>query len=384
MVPILYHHQEDCCGCRACANACPKDAISFVSDEYGFQYPTIIEDKCIGCQKCVRTCDFQKVGEFGRHALVGYAARHKEQKVYSNSTSGGVFSALGEWVIKRRGLVYGCVFDKEFAPIHIAVDSLEGLSAMRGSKYAQSDVGFVYRDVKTKLLEDKYVLFTGTPCQVAGLYSYLGKTDTEKLLTADLICHGVPSSMTFRKYIDYLEKRNHSKVRLFQFRNKLFGWNRPVVYVTFENGISKWWFPRKNIYYSNFDKRNFQRLSCSRCKYSCDSRCGDITIGDFWGFQKVGLKMSYKEGISCSLLNTTKAIGIFEELNLNVEKVDPQYIIQGNYHLRKPLPKGDDWDKVMNAVKQKGFDSPVIWLVFYKNRAKAYLKGKIRRIKKLI
>lgn len=382
MIPKLYLQQEDCCGCKACANVCPKDAISFVADKFGFQYPTINEDKCIGCQKCIKTCDFQKTGEFGHHALEGYAARHKEHDVYNNSTSGGAFTALAEWVIKRGGFVYGCVFDESFAPIHVSVDTIEGLSAMRESKYAQSDVGLIYRDVKVKLSKDKYVLFTGTPCQVAGLYSYLGKQDVTKLLTADLICHGVPSTMTFKKYIDYLEKKYRSKVKKFQFRSKLISWTKPVVNVCFENGMSKWWFPNKNIYYANFDKRNFQRLSCFRCKYSCDSRCGDITIGDFWGFQKAKIQLSCKEGISCCILNTTKASEIFRELNLNVEKVDPYYIIQGNYHLRKPLPKGKDWDRVMAAISRKGFNSLNIWWLFYKNNFKAFLKGILRKIMK--
>lgn len=384
MVPILYHHQEDCCGCKACANVCPKDAISFVADNYGFQYPTINEDKCIGCQKCIKTCDFQKVGDFGHRVLEGYAARHKEQSVYSNSTSGGAFTALAEWVISRGGTVYGCVFDESYSPIHIGVNTIEGISAMRGSKYAQSDTGFIYRDIKVKLSENKYVLFTGTPCQVAGLYSYLGKSDIEKLITADLICHGVPSAMTLKKYIDYLEKKYGSKVKGFQFRSKLINWIKPVVNVSFENGMSKCWSPSKNIYYANFSKSNFQRLSCFRCKYHCDSRCGDITIGDFWGFQKANLKMSYQEGISCCLLNTTKVTEIFRELNLNVEKVDPKLIIQGNYHLRRSSPKGKNWDTVMATVKRKGFDSWMIWMLYYKNLSKVYVRKVIRKIKKIV
>jgi len=381
MVPVLYHHQEDCCGCKACANVCPKEAISFVADDYGFQYPTINEDKCIGCQKCIRICDFQKVGEFGHHALEGYAARHKKSNVYNNSTSGGAFTALAEWVILRGGIVYGCVFDESYTPIHIGVDTIDGISAMRGSKYAQSDIGFIYRDIREKLSEDKYVLFTGTPCQVAGLYSYLGKSDVTKLLTADLICHGVPSAMTFKKYISYLEKKYHSKVDSFQFRSKLFGWTKPVVNVCFENGMSKWWYSRKNLYYTNFDKRNLQRRSCFRCKYSCESRCGDITIGDFWGFQRANLKMSYKEGISCCLLNTSKVTEVFRELNLDVEKVDPKLIIQGNFHLRKPSPKGKYWDSIMNAIRKKGFDSLTIWLILYIINFETNLGSLVRKIK---
>ena len=384
MVPILFHHKEDCCGCKACANVCPQDAISFATDEYGFQYPSINEDRCIGCQKCVNTCDFQKRGEFGHHPLEGYAARHKEADVYNASTSGGAFTALAEWVIQRGGIVYGCVFDESFTPIHIGVDTIEEISAMRGSKYVQSDIGYIYRDIKEKLSEDRYVLFTGTPCQVAGLVSYLGKRDISKLLTADLICHGVPNAMTFKKYINYLEKKYRSRVKKFQFRSKLFEWSKPVVNVGFVNGKNKWWFPSKNIYYSCFSRSYFQRLSCFHCKYHCDSRCGDITIGDFWGYQKANLKMTSKEGISCCLLNTKRATEILKDLNLNVEKVDPQHIIQGNYHLRKSSTKKKNWETLMNAIQNKGFESRTIWLIYYVNLNKARLKRCIKKMKEWI
>ncbi len=378
MTPVLYNNREDCCGCKACANACSQDAISFCSDEYGFQYPAIDEEKCIGCNKCVKTCDFQKNGEFGHRPIEGYAARHKESDIYNNSTSGGAFTAIAEWVIQRGGIVYGCVFDEHFSPIHIGVDSIEGISAMRGSKYAQSDVGFTYREIKTRLSEGKYILFTGTPCQVAGLYSFLGKSDVSKLLTADLICHGVPSAKTLSKYIGYLEKKNHSKVDSIKFRSKYYGWTRPSVEVRFENGEFVRRHVGRNIYYSNFDNRNFQRLSCFRCKYSCESRCGDITIGDFWGFHKANLKMTYKEGVSCCLLNTPKAINIFSSLQLDIEKVDISLIVQGNYHLRKPSPKSISWETVMDAVNRKGFESVTLWSLFYK----LSLKKEIRKLKK--
>lgn len=384
MIPKLYYNSENCCGCKACANACPKDAISFCSDEYGFQYPTIDEEKCIGCNKCVKTCDFQRKDEFGHYPLEGYATRHKDSDVYNNSTSGGVFTALAEWVIQRGGIVYGCVFDDNFIPIHIGVDTLEGISAMRGSKYAQSDIAFVYRDIKARLLEGKYVLFSGTPCQVAGLNSFLGKNDAERLLTADLICHGVPSALTLKKYLEYLEKKFHSKVDSFKFRSKFYGWTRPIVEISFKNEKVYRRDVGRNIFYSNFDKSNFQRPSCFHCKYACNSRCGDITIGDFWGFQKANLKMSIKGGLSCCLLNTPKAIECFKSLNIDVEKVDPSLIIQGNYHLRKPSPKGRDWETVMNSIKRNGFDDHTIRLLFYKRICMVYLNRIVSKLKKIV
>lgn len=383
MAPVLFQNPEDCCGCRVCANVCPKDAISLSCDKYGFLYPTIDEDKCIGCNLCVKSCDFAKIDRGGHLPLEGYAARHKESDVHSISTSGGVFSALAEWIIQRRGIVYGCVFDDDYSPIHIGVDSIEGVSAMRGSKYAQSDTGFVYRDVKMNLSEGRYVLFSGTPCQVAGLHSYLGKSDTSRLLTADLICHGVPSAMTLKRYKEYLEKKYHSKIVSLRFRSKYYGWTRPAVEVCFKNGRVDRQLTGRNVYYANFNNRNLQRPSCFRCKYSCGSRFGDITIGDFWGFEKAHLKMSYKEGLSCCLLNTHKAEELFGSLNLAVEKVDPSLIIQGNYHLRKPSTKGHDWEKVMNAVRRNGFGSPTIRFLFDKDICKGYLKKTILGIKKV-
>ena len=355
MIPVLYQNEIDCCGCKACANACPRNAISFQKDKNGFEYPVIDEGKCIGCNKCVSTFDFPKKGDFGLKPIKGYAARHKDPSVYNNSTSGGLFTALSEWVIDREGLVYGCVFDEEMMPVHKAVDKIDDLKAMRGSKYVQSDIGFVYRDVKEKLNDDKYVLFTGTPCQVAGLHSYLRNANTAKLLTADLICHGVPSRETFKKYVNYLGNKYHSKVTSFQFRNKLYGWLRPVVSVTFENGRKKWWFTTEDVYSYNFNRSNLQRSSCFHCKYSCGSRCGDFTIGDFWGFQKANLKMSYREGVSCCLLNTPKSIEVFKSLNLNVEEVPPESIIQGNVHLRRTSPKGKNREMILETIRKDGF-----------------------------
>ena len=382
MAPALFINQEDCCGCRACANVCPKDAISFCADKYGFLFPTIDEDKCIGCNKCVNSCDFAKTGEFGHYPLEGYAARHKESDVRRKSTSGGAFSALAEWVIQRKGIVYGCVFDKHFSPIHIGADTLEGISAMRGSKYAQSNIGFIYRDIGIKLSEGRCVLFTGTPCQVAALYSFLGKTDTSKLLTVDLICHGVPNAMVLTKYKDYLEKKYHSEIESFNFRSKYYGWTKPAVEVRFKNGQVDRKLTGRNVYYANFNDKNLQRLSCFHCKYSCESRVGDITIGDFWGFGKASLKMSYQEGLSCCLLNTCKAVDIFHSLNLDVEKVDPRIIIQGNYHLRKTSSKGKNWESVLNAVSRSGFGSLAIKYLFYKDIWKAYLNSIYLKIKK--
>lgn len=378
MAPILFHKKEDCCGCKACANACPCDAISFQPDGFGFWYPIIDSEKCIGCEKCVKTCDFQNKESVGRTCIEGVAARHNEKAVYNNSTSGGVFTAVSEWVFAKGGIVYGCAYDDTMKPIHKFAENMEQLAGMRGSKYVQSDTGLIYRDVKAKLKEGKYVFFTGTPCQVAGLYSFLGNRDTENLLTADLVCHGVPNQEVFKKYIQFLEKKYHRKIKDFKFRDKRFEWERPVISIHFEEGGEKWWFSTTDVFYENFRKTNMQRPSCFQCKYACNSRYGDITIGDFWGYQKVNLKMSVREGVSCCLANSEKAMAIISDLNINSEKVGPESIINGNTHLLRPSIKGRQWENVLTTIKNDGFGK--LSFQFHKTHRKAFLKAFVKRL----
>lgn len=379
MTPKLYQAKEDCCGCKACANVCPRNAILFKPDEYGFEYPIIDAEKCIGCELCVKTCDFQKKELLGHKPIDGFAARHKEKNVYENSTSGGMFTAIAEYVLAQGGAVYGCVYNDEMKTMHTVAENQEQLAAMRSSKYVQSDMGFIYHDVKEKLTEGRYVFFSGTPCQVAALYSFLGKTDQNNLLTADLVCHGVPSPWMFKEYIGYLEKKHHRKIVNYTFRDKKrYGWERSVVSVKFKDGGSKWWFSTTDMFAENYYHYNLFRHSCLHCKYACGIRMGDFTICDFWGYQKSNLKMSTIEGVSACLLNTEKAKQIVSCLNVNSEVIEPEIIIAGNHQLQKPSSKGKDWEVVMNTIKDEGYDKLLI--MFRKTHRKAYLKVPIKKL----
>jgi coenzyme F420-reducing hydrogenase beta subunit len=378
MTLVLLNSKEDCCGCRACANACPKDAIRFKVDEYGYYYPVINEKLCVGCNNCLKTCDFQQKNVDGHMPLRGYAARHKDPAVYGSSTSGGTFTALAQYVLEKKGVVFGCVFGDDMVPKHVAAESLENIAAMRGSKYVQSDTGLIYREVKDNLTAGRWVLFTGTPCQVAALYSFLGNTDKTQLLTVDIICHGVPSPGVFSKYIDFLTRKYGRRVTNFQFRNKRYEWERPVIKVSFEKGKDKWWFTTEDVYYENFNKGNFHRPSCFNCKYACLKRYGDVTIGDFWGYQKANLKMSKKEGISCCLLNSAKAVEIFKGLPIQAEEVDIATIIQGNTRLRKHETKTNNWETVMNNIRDNGFGP--LAKSFNRTHRKVFLKSFIKKL----
>lgn len=358
MAPVLTPSKEECCGCKACANACSRNAITFLPDEYGFEYPQIDAGKCIECGKCLKACDFKKSEQDGvdmHTPLEGFAARHIDRDVYSNSTSGGIFSALAQWVIDRGGVVFGCTYSDDWRTVHTEADTMEQVIAMRGSKYVQSDTGYTFQQVKSRLKEGKWVIFAGTPCQVAGLYACLGNTNTEKLLTADVVCHGVPSPLVFKKYISYLEDKYHKKVSTFQFRNKKFGWEKPAIAVSFHDGSVKTWSVIKDIYYEAFHYALLQRPGCYECKYATGKRVGDLTLGDFWGWRKANVTMSAKEGICCCLLNTEKAKEVFPQLHINTNSVTIDSIIKGNYHLRNKSQKRPERVKVMDTIVHEGF-----------------------------
>ena len=376
MKPLLYLKDEQCCNCKACANICPKNAIEFKIDKLGFEYPFVNESVCVECGQCVRVCVFNS-DKGGNVPIEGYAVRHKEFNICRRSSSGGMFTAIAEYIISKGGIVYGCAFNEHMTPYHIGVDTFEGLGKLRGSKYVQSDMGNTYRSIRGNLGKGKLVLFTGTPCQVAALYSFLGKMDTTNLFTVDLVCHGVPSVDAFKKYLSYLEKKFSRKITSFRFRDKKYEWERPSISVGFDNKYKRW-FANEDVYYENFRKSLLQRPSCFFCRYANEKRFGDFTIGDFWGYQKGNLSMSKKEGISCCLINTPKAKSIFEFLKINYEKVNTSIIIQGNTALRKCYSKSSDWEKLINEISENGFDR--IAYEFNNTHRMIHIKSFIKKI----
>lgn len=364
-IPILYQNKEDCCGCKACANACPTDAISFEEDEYGFFYPKIDDNKCIRCGKCVQTCDFQKRdgGVIKNYPLHCYAAVNKNKSILKRSTSGGVFSALADIVFEDGGVVFGCVFDENLNPKHVMAENMDQLEPMHGSKYVQSDAGFTYRQVKELLEKGRTVLYSGTPCQIAGLYSFLGKSKTERLLTAELVCHGVPSAEMFHRYISFLEKKRSAKISNYKFRSKEYGWGiRNCMYdqtYTESNG-KKGSIPSfVSAYMVNYRRNNLHRSGCYQCPYATSKRTADFTMGDFWGFGSVGAKSEYKRGLSIFLMNTEKAAALYPQLaqRLNLEEInDIDAAIHTNGNLFRPSPKGEQYDRIMESYVNGTFE----------------------------
>lgn len=356
---IQIQDMSDCCGCGACVNVCPKDAISFFTDEFGFSYPRVNDDICINCRKCLSVCPLREDDNKTSLPAYAYAATHRDKDTLKRSSSGGVFSAVAEYVLERGGAVCGCIFDKNLRAIHICSENYEDITLMRKSKYVQSEVGFVYREVAQRLDNEQMVLFTGTPCQIAALYKFLGAKKSEKLITMDLICHGVPSQLMFKKYIEYLENKYGVRITKFDFRSKKYGWQRFTTSYTDTQGLEKNLGKVNEFYIPAFTGGNIIRTSCFACKYACPERVGDITVGDLWGHEKLDLPKNFANGISLCTLNTERALELKDFLSerLFMQEIDYQIAINGNRCLHEPTEKGSLWEDYMLALKRDDISS---------------------------
>ena len=325
-----------CTGCGACRNICPANAVCMRPDEKGFLHPQIGEN-CIHCGECVRICPQNKAPVLHKPGKV-YAALAKDDDIRAASSSGGIFSLLADKVLQNGGSVFGAAVTESLTVRHIEITDAEGLERLRGSKYVQSKTRDSFQKAKERLAEGKEVLFSGTPCQIAGLYAYLGK-DHENLLTVDLLCHGVPSPLVLRKFLKSEEKKKNSKLSGIYFRKKLPGWKKNFLVLTFEDAGSLK-FSMYESYLAGYLKDLYLRDSCYQCSYACSGRTGDITLGDYWGYCES--RPSYIEdddlGISFVMLNTEKGEKNFRSLRRKIAlaKRTAEDATRGNPILRRP------------------------------------------------
>lgn len=220
--------KADCCGCTACASICVHDAITMQTDTLGFLYPVVNKEKCVDCGLCEKVCAFNDHYDTSQNLLKpnAYAARHKDMCEVETSRSGAAFVAISDYILENGGVVYGAGFTDHFRVVHKRATTKEERDEFKGSKYVQSDLGHVFRQVKEDLKNGLTVLFSGTPCQTAGLNSYIGKKLREHLVLVDIVCHGVPGPYLWRDYIAYLEKKQGDKICWVNFRDKKkYGWS---------------------------------------------------------------------------------------------------------------------------------------------------------------
>lgn len=314
MIKIV--NKAECCGCSACASVCAHNAITMMPDAMGFLYPEVDVSKCVECGLCEKVCAFNDDYDKSLNLSVpeAYGARHKDMSEVETSRSGAAFIAISDWILEQGGVVYGAGYASHFRVVHKRAVTKEERDEFKGSKYVQSDMGSIFRQVKQDLREEKIVLFSGTPCQTAGLNSYIGKKYRENLYLVDIVCHGVPSPYIWRDYLSYIEKKYKKKVSVVNFRDKgEYGWVAHKETFIFEDGEKI--TPEQSPYTDLFYKHIMLRQSCGSCHYCNTVRPSDITIADFWGVEKTNTEINKdNKGVSLLLVNTDKGCRVLEEI----------------------------------------------------------------------
>lgn len=305
--------KSDCCGCSACIAACPKGCICMETDSEGFRYPSIDTQRCVDCDLCQRVCPVINEAAIPSHPQSVYAAINHDHATRADSSSGGIFTLIAEHVLSDGGIVFGAAVTEDLKVKHIAVEEFSQLHLLRGSKYVQSDPGDSFRQVKEHLLAGRQVLYTGTPCQIAGLKSYLGQ-DYDHLICQDIICHGVPSPAVFDAYLQYRSIQADSAVRSVRFRSKSSGWTNYCLYVSFENGTVYEKKFQEDPYMKAFLADLSLRPSCYDCAFKGQQRSADITLADFWGVKNILPEMFDDMGTSLVFVNTPKGNALFSSL----------------------------------------------------------------------
>jgi len=339
---IYTQNKQDCCGCNACGDICPKQAISFETDVEGFWYPKIDNGKCVVCGLCQKVCPVTRSEDLKKNDLtqsIVYAAEHKNMEVVFDSTSGGAFSACADIVYRQNGFVGGAVFNDNFSIRHFISNNKEDIVKLRSSKYAQSDLSGFYSETKSLLERGVKVLVCGCPCQMAGMRSFLGQ-DYANLIIVDFICRGINSPKVWRKYLDSFEERYGSPVVYAKAKSKEYGWRNLTQKVILKNGDIKYEIKSDSLFTIGYLQTNaYCRPSCYDCKFKGFPRIADITLADFWGIEKYNTSMEKDLGTSMIMLNSQKGVEFFEmvKTRLNYIRMDYDTIFDGNLALTTPL-----------------------------------------------
>ena len=303
--------KDMCTGCQACANACPQQCIAMRADAEGFWYPQVDAARCTDCGLCRRRCPALQARAAHETLPKAYACVYPDEAVRAESSSGGFFTLLTRQVLKSGGAVCGAAFDASFGVRHCWAETLQQARAFRGSKYVQSEIGGAYREAERLLKAGRTVLFTGTPCQIGGLRSFLAKA-YDNLLAVDIICHGVPSPLVWQRYLAELARER--AVRRVNFRDKQAGWRRFSLAVEFADGSLYRSSFREDVYLQGFLQDLYLRPACYQCRYKTAARDSDLTIADFWGVNKTLPQIDDNQGTSLVLVQSEKGREVFASL----------------------------------------------------------------------
>jgi coenzyme F420-reducing hydrogenase beta subunit len=366
MFCIAKDNREKCTGCSACVNICPQSCIQMIVDETGFLYPVIDSKKCVECSLCYKVCPeihdlSEMLTELPEKCI---AAQHKDMQILLQSSSGGAFPGIVEAFNSMEDDIYicGAMMSYEMNVSHNCIEGHYGYSEFQKSKYVQSDLSDVFKRISRLLKHNKNVVFSGTPCQIAGLKLFLG-CDYSNLLTIELLCHGVSSPGVFKDYITYLErKHNIGKIISFDFRAK------NIYRGMWKDFLTKVRFINNKVIYTNYDlfingflQNLFTRSSCENCKYATNKRIGDIVIGDFWGIEMYNKKLYSDNGVSLIIPITLLGRKVISNISkfMNTNEVDIEYAIRGNKVLNESTPHNPQREEFFSFYKSKPIEEAI-------------------------
>lgn len=320
--------KEKCCGCSSCVNVCPEKCITMKSDDEGFLYPVVDKEKCIDCKLCEKVCPIINKKVYEQKNEECLAIYNENKKVREDSTSGGFFTAIAEKIIELNGAIFGAAFDEDFNVKHVKIEKKEDLYKLRGSKYVQSYIGDSLKEAKDILEDKRYVLFSGTPCQIYGLKAFLGK-EYDKLYCIDVICKGVPSPGLWNKYKKSKQK-NH-KIKNISFREKTYGFNSTTMSIYYDNGKEYHKGHESDEMLNLFVSELSSRPSCYKCNFKGIQRASDYTIGDCWQADKMVSEIDADKGTTLVIVHSEKGKKLLNEIeNIKSFKIDMNVALKLN------------------------------------------------------
>lgn len=355
----MIQEKESCTGCGMCAAICPSSAIQMQADSHGFLHPVVDAGKCTDCGLCARKCSVSTLPQVSAHTdiLTGYA---KDKTLLSSSSSGAIFPVLAVEIIRRGGIVLGAAFDTNLNVVHTTAETLPELTALCSSKYVQSRIpANCYLQVKKALTAGRWVYFSGMPCQVAALKSYLDR-EYETLITQDTACHSVPSPLVWGEYKAELEKQHGGKLAAFSFRNEANGWEVYHIRAFFDNGSEFTQPAAENPYQRGFIKGLYSRSSCFVCKFKGIERCSDITLADYWGVKGIQPEAYNPQGTSLILLHSDKGRALLESCKDKLQittAADSAFTF--NPAVLTPIQKPARYDEFWTGYGKTSFDELV-------------------------
>lgn len=375
---IEIKEKKFCSGCTACASICPKKCIQMQPDEEGFLYPTVDVKNCVECGACENVCPIQNPMEEEKVQQKAWLVQHKDEAVRLDSSAGGAFTAIATVTLEKGGVVFGAAYDDDFQVHHTYVENVEELQKFRNSKYVQSDIGNCFQQVKRYLKENRWVCFSGTPCQIEGLSKFLGKS-YDRLLLVDVVCHGIPSPLIWKKYLEY-QKADSNKPDNIRFRDKFYGYKYSTMSLI-RNGTNVYHAgsqldPMLRAFFSDI----CDRPSCYECPFKKRYRVSDLTIWDCFSVYDFDKDMDDDKGTTRVLCHTEKGADSVQKITrvAKCKEVSPDKLVAGVKEMYESVLMNPKRAMFMEDAKQ--LSGVELFGKYYPVTGKVKLKTAVRKI----